>query len=232
MDFQATPYGQKGGLNAFPVSGIVSGGAVALGNSGLGFNDTTKSSIEVTITTGQARFDGVLCTLPATGTVIIPTPTADLSAVGIDVTYKIFLNPRRVVPALTSGTPSSPATDDQYLSVLQVNDANYGSYQVVQAMLKYNGSTWVPLDPTKDIKNSYGWNNMVFMDVNPTLLAANYSITNELPIFQGSNRPPHLHRCALPMVRQSAGIELATIRYTGGTGAIVKGLPEYHRLFT
>lgn len=224
-DYHSSPFGMRGGLSAFPVSGVVSGFEVSLaGTNGV---DTTPTNAAVTISAGKVRFDGYLRTLAANITGATVATGVDLSA--NDVTIEIYMNPPRKVVTFTDSEPSGNE-GDYALKVHEYETADYGKYDVVNGIYIYKSSAWTLVDPYSEIPYGSGWNNAPFNEIAEAVTSATLSIENEKPIFLGTSLPPHVAGFAQALLRQSAGIKLATIEYVSGAGTIVEGIPEYHLL--
>jgi hypothetical protein len=221
-DYQVTPYGQSGGLNAFPAAGIVSGLTVALaGTAGVG---TPNTSAAITVAAGSARFNGKLCTLSTNTAVTLPVGV-NLTTTARDI--KIFLNPpRKVKTFFVGGAFPSAVIGDYAIEVRNVNE----SYYIVNKIYKFTSTGWGVIDPMSDIPFEYGFNNLPFNEVSTTLSASNFSLVNEVPIFLDTALPPHVAKSANALLRQSAGILLGEISFVGGVGTITKGIPNYHLL--
>lgn len=227
-DYHGSPYGQRGGLSTFPVSGIVSGFELSLGgtaNDGVNAGDTTLA--EVVISAGSARFDGFLKKLSADLTATIPSG-GDLAT--DDIVVPVYLNPPRAVVPYTTVEPSGSEGDYALKSVLYDANSIGGAYYMVDDIMIYKSGSWVAVDPLSELPApGEGHNALPLNEIGDAIVAANIAATNEIPIFLGSKLPPHVP-ASNAMLRQSAGIFLGEITYSGGSGTITKTLPEYHML--
>lgn len=230
-DYQATPFGQRGGLNTFPAAGVVSGFDLGLGGTnGVG---TPNTSAAVTIQPGKARFDGKLVTLASVLSVTLPVGV-NLSTDNTKI--EIYLNPPRLVSTFLVGQAAPTPTRGAYaLRVRSVNGLSYGEYFVVDEIfiskeVTTNNFVWQEIDQFSEIPLEYGWNNLPFNKVDNTITAANISLFNETPIFLDRALPPHIASSANAMLRQSGGILLGEVTFSGGVGSITKTLPDYHLL--
>lgn len=225
-DYQATPFGQRGGLNTFPSAGVVSGFELSLGGTnGVGTPNTDASII---IQPGKARYDSKLVTLGAQLTVALPV---GVNLTTTDTKIEIYMNPPRQVPVyLVGGSVPTVVNGGYAIRARAVNGLSYGEYYVVDELLIGRAGVWEPLDQFSEIPFASDWNGLPFNKVGTTITAANISLFNETPIFLDKALPPHVASSANAMLRQSAGILLGEVTFTGGVGSITKTLPDYHLL--
>jgi hypothetical protein len=214
FNYQLDPRGQQGGLSYYPFSGIVSGLTVTAAVA----NGTDNVNLAVTITAGAARLDGKYHSLAANISALILPVGADV-AVGTQK-FEIWLNPRRVVPALTSA-PGGPATGDKYLKV-----RDQGEYLEVTDFLQYNGSAWLDFDPVRGSAPGYGFNNLPMNEINTVIDTAttsnkSFSFTPEKAVYHGNNYPQYVAAPSKAHVRLNAGVKLADITMVSGTATIV-----------
>lgn len=225
LPFHYNPHSQKGGLMYYPLSGVFSGCEVSLNNSGKGYDATTTTETDIAVSGGEIILDSERFTFADFSSLNIETGV-DLSAVAH--TLDVWLVPTRVTPTLTSGTPNSPSEDDLYIKVV-----DYDSYQLVEGIYKYDGSSWVLIDDVRKIpytpgnQNSYSMNQVV-----PSLTASNFTLSNEKEVFHRTHKPPYLPQPSNVVLRQPGGFKLATISYPGdGTAAtITEGIHENDRI--
>jgi hypothetical protein len=225
-DYQATPYGQRGGLNTFPAAGVISGFEISLGGTdGVG---TPNTSAAITIQPGKARYEGNLVTLATALSVSVPVGV-NLSTATTKV--EIYMNPPRQVPVfLVGATPPTVVNGGYAIRARAVNGLSYGEYYLVDELLIGKAGAWEPLDHFSEIPYASDWNGLPFNEVGNTITAANISANNEVPIFLDKALPPHVASGSNAMLRQSGGIMLGEISFTGGVGTITKTLPDYHLL--
>lgn len=227
-DYHSNPYAMRGGLSAFPMSGVISGFDFTLGAVG-------ASSVTVTVAPGTARFDGFLRKSAASLTKAIPGPDGvDLTAIASPedaVKIEVYLNPPRKVKTYTDpATPPAGVDGDYALRALYLTAKGYDSYYLVEDIMVMKSSIWVPLDEFESFPAGDGWNALPFNEIDTTITVDELSGQNEVPIFLGSSLPPHVARAGLPMIRQSAGIMLGEITVDDSGATISKTLPEYHML--
>lgn len=225
-DYQATPFGQRGGLNTFPAAGVVSGFELGLGGTnGVG---AASTDLVVTVQPGKARYDSKLVSLPSALTV---TLAAGVDLATTDTKVEIYMNPPRQVPVFLVGQTAPAVVNGGYaIRARAVNGLSYGEYYIVDELLIGRAGVWEPLDQFSEIPYDSDWNGLPFNKVGTTITAANISINNEVPIFLDKALPPHVASGSNAMLRQSAGIMLGEITFTGGVGTITKTLPDYHLL--
>lgn len=225
-DYQASPYGQGGGLNTFPAAGIISGLSLSLGGTaGVG---TPNTSLAVVVSAGAARFNGVRASAASNLTVSLPT---GINLSTTNTVLEVYLNAPRKAAVYKVGASAPSGTEGAHaIRVIEVTDSISGTYQIVDELMIYKSGSWVALDPFSEIPQEYGFNGLPFNDTTATLTTANISLTNEVPIFLKTSLPPHVANGGLPLLRQSAGIFLGEVTFTGGVGAITKTTPNYHLL--
>lgn len=225
LPYHYNPHSQKGGLMYYPLSGVFSGCEVSLNNSGAGFNATTTTETDISVSGGEIILDSERFTFETFSSLTLETGV-DLSSNAYEL--ELWLVPTRVTPVLQSGTPGSPAENDLYIKVV-----DYDDYQLVEDIFKYDGSSWVKVVDVKDIpytpgnQNSYSMNQVV-----PTLTSSNFSFSNEKEVFHKTNKPPYLPQPPNVVLRQPGGFKLATISYPGdGTAAtITEGIHANDRI--
>jgi hypothetical protein len=211
FDQQMYPAGQKGGMQFYPLSGVLSGLKVTAGT-------ITATACPINISAGAARLDGTMHELAAA-----ITNLAMITGTGFDLapvqTFEVYLNPRRRVPALTTA-PGGPDTGDRYLKVQNVN-----YYQVVEQGEVYNGAAWEKFDLVRS-KPGYGHNNMILNDINPVIHTAtsnnlSFSTAPEKIVYLPTSYPPYVQGPSMAYLRRPASILLATIQLSSGAATIV-----------
>jgi hypothetical protein len=223
FNFQQVPQGMNGGLNYYPLVGVVSGmqvtaaSATTVANAGQGV--TALTDLLVTISAGACRLDGLYHQLSSNLTNLrFATGATDMTT-GTYV-YKLYVNPRRIIPALTSA-PGNPATNDIYIKVINIDD-----YQMVDSYLQWNGSAWVAYNAIQ-APPSYNFNNLPFNDINATLDTAltnnvSFGLNNpEKNVYNKVNIPVALSKPGEAYVRKGSSLNLATITVVNGTATIV-----------
>lgn len=198
-DHQLFTQGQRGGMQNWPHSGVLTGLLVTAGT-------VTATSIPLSVTAGSARLDGILVT--ASGTL---TPTA-ISGTGFNTpqeqVFDVYLNPTRVIPAGAAlpSSPSSPA--DRFILVASglKTDTVAGYYKSNPA-----GNAWVQYNPIYD-PSTYSHNNMIFTEVKPApIVNGSISIQPEKDIYTGTGIPSYVAGVSQAWIRRSASIHLARI---------------------
>ncbi len=218
-DFHQFPQGQRGGLMMYPMSGILAGMGVT--NASILTPGAGTSKLQLTVGAGQVRLDGVLVNVAAITNLQLPS-TLDLSQAYDQVVYA-YLNPTRLVPALTTA-PTAPAVNDKYIKV----GASYNGYQIVDDFLQWDGTKWVPFRAIME-RVGYGHNNLPLNQIIPVVDVAttnnkNFSSVEELVIYHHAGReiPPWLTTVGRSYLRQSASILLGS--FTVNAGAITKAV--------
>lgn len=255
LDYHNSPFGVKGGISLYPVSGVLSG--CILSTTASGYKSGATSTAVVSLTAGVIRLDGNLIQVPALTNAEIIT-LQDLSPayfVGPEATsvieLDIWINPTRKVPILTSKptapgsvgaralvgslispnyTTIDPPADPSSVKVTKISTLD-NSYYIVDDIYKYEDSAWSIIDPMKDLGPSYGTHNALpYNDITPTVTATNLSYKNESAIFLKSGMPPHLSNMGNKMMRQSAGFILGTIQYTVDGATLKNTVSDYNLL--
>ena len=217
--FQQVPQGMSGGLVYYPLVGVISGLQVTAASAvvdGVG-GHTALTDLLVTISAGAARLDGIYHQLAANLSNLRLGSVATEMASGT-YTFGIYLNPRRIIPALTAA-PGGPSTNDIYIKVVNIDD-----YQLVDGYYKYNGSAWVTYNAIQ-APPSYNFNNLPFNDINATVDTAttnnvSFSITPEKNVYNKVNIPVGLSKPGEAYVRKCTSLKLATITVVNGSATI------------
>jgi len=222
-DFHFSPFGQRGGLSTYPVSGVVEGAVLSLNGTGID-TDTTKASIIVSA--GTVRFDGYPIKFSQLNVTL--DTGVDLSA--DDAVVKVYMSPERKVKVIT-GTLPDPAgyNEGAFIAKALLKDGGvYDKYYVIEQIYVVDNGAWREIQPFngKDYPRAYGWNNMPYNELENTVVI---STQPELPVFLDSKLPPHTAR-PLAMFRQTASIYLGEITYSGGVATLTETMPEYHLL--
>lgn len=222
LNYHSSPFGQKGGLSIYPVSGILTGCEITAAAT-----TATANVAALTINTGDIKFDSYRVRQGLTSVNITVEAGVDLTTDTYE--FMVYLNPNRKVKVVKVGV-ADPVVVDGGMFIQAYEFEGY--YQVNQIYIGENGA-WRVMDGYRDLKvGSYGWNNMPLNDIDTVtaISATNFSITPEMPIFHKTSLPPHICKPSNALLRQTASIELAKVKFEGGVGSIVTGIPESARL--
>jgi hypothetical protein len=196
FDFQNSEFGQKGGLQWYPLSGLVSGLAVTV-------DSVTATQVALEIAPGQVRLDGNLINSPS-------AITFNINGTGFNTAvenkFLVFVNPTRKYPAATSN-PAGPSDGDIYVNVSEID-----FYQIVNEARIYNAasSSWVKYDLAK-APIGYGHNNMMLSDIEDSLGLSNISVAPEKPVFLKTQYPVYISSTPHASFRSSASFVLAEV---------------------
>ncbi len=237
FDYQMLVRGQRGGLSAYPYTGIVSGLVITAANTPLtaSVQNGALDTLNLNVSAGSARLDGQLATLASaiSGLTLLPLgATVALNGNNTSYSLPIYLNPQRVVPALAAA-PAGPATNDIYIKSQSVTPNNGApTFSQVIDVYKYNGSAWVQYDAIT-APPAWGWNNHPLNGVKAAIDSAtsnnkSIGLTPELDLYWPSNFPPYVSKQSNAALRKSCTIQLATVNIsTNGSGVSTVTVTPY-----
>lgn len=204
MDFQFYTQGQSGGMMMYPFSGVLEG--VKLTNTA-----AAGTSLTFSATAGRVRLDSVLINVPAVTGITIPV-TNSVNTTGNDVTFDVFLNPVRKIPAVTS-LPGSPAAGDKVILVGATADARIVT---VISYKEFKGGQWVDFNPIT-MPPDYQHNNMAMhLVVKTPPTASQFSKDPEAVIYHKKVYPLYVNSPSNAYLRRSGAVRLATVSVIAG----------------
>jgi hypothetical protein len=222
------PRGERGGLSAYPYTGIVSGLVATAANTPLsasGGAGQPVDTLNLNISAGSARLDGQLVTLNAAiaGLKLLPLGTG-VAINGNNTSYvvPVYLNPQRVIPALSSA-PGSPNTNDIYIQTQTVTPNNGApSHNLVVDIFQYNGSSWASYDAIT-APPAWGHNNHPLNAIKSAIDAStsnnkSFSLTQESDLYWFSNFPPYVSKQSQAALRKSCSVLIATVTIATNSG--------------
>lgn len=223
FNFQQVPQGMAGGFQYYPLVGVVNGLQVTAASAVFatgGQSGDPLTDLLVTISPGACRLEGKLHQLASAITNMRFSGVATNMSVAGTYIYNLYINPRRVVPVLSS-PPGSPSNGDVYINATQIDN-----YMATNGIFQWNGSAWVAYNAIQ-APPSYGFNNMPLNDIRAVIDTstsnnASFAINKpELNVYHKVNIPVALSKPGEANLRKSAALQLATITVNGGSSPTV-----------
>jgi hypothetical protein len=216
--WHSAPQTMRGGINYYPVSGIIEGVTVVDVNIN---NPINPTNLELTLTVGSVRLEGNKVSQPLTALTI---PVQFMVDFNYGEKFTVYINPTRLVPFVDMND-AAPAviTGGHYLRGTELPD-----YILVENIYTEESNVWRTFDYMRDFsQGDYGWNNLPFNSIDNTPLAAdNFSLHPEKAMFLNSRLAPHISRPSLAKLRQTASIPLAEITFFSASNKIIENTKD------
>ena len=207
------PTGRQGGLSYYPYSSVANG--LTLSWSLAAANPSaTPQAAAVTVGAGTAYLDGQLATLASS----VNVATAPTTAVDGFNLRNVYLNPTRVLTPVALGG-SAPTTrlngdavaaGDAYCKAI-----DYGEYFSATEFLRYNGTSWVTVDPTFEapaMPAQSGKNRTWGGECHAKVTSSNFTVDQiEKRIYVENLYPPYVSSNSKALLRDVGSLEVANV---------------------